>query len=302
MNLDYLQTFIHVIRLGNFSEVAKKLSISQPAVSFQIQKLERDLGVRLIERGKKRVSMTEAGKLVFQFAESVHKEEESLLARVDKIRDQVSGELSAVASTIPGEFVLPALLAEFTRLHPAVNARLTISDSVNVVNGVLEGNYEVGFCGILPGSEELTATKIAQDDIVLIVPAAHHFARRSAISPNELSGESFIFREATSGTQQNVRSMLSRAGVDTSQCLTHLVLGSTQAVISAVENGAGIAFVSNLATKKSVELGLIREIPVNELMPKRDFFLVYRRDRHFYRMLEEFIAFIEARALWITGR
>ncbi|MFO8144007.1 MAG: selenium metabolism-associated LysR family transcriptional regulator [Dehalococcoidales bacterium] len=296
MNLDYLKTYIYVIRSGNFSEVAKKLSISQPAVSFQIQKLERDLGVRLIERGKKKISITEAGKLLLQFAESVQMEQESLLAKVDRIRDQVSGELSAAASTIPGEFILPALLAEFTYLHPAVNARLTVSDSVNVINGVLDGNYEVGFCGISPNSEDLIATKISQDEIVLIVPLAHHFTGRSAISPNELSGESFIFREVTSGTQQNVQAMLLRAGVDSSQCVTHLVLGSTQAVISAVENGAGIAFVSNLAIKKSLDLGMVKEIPVNGLMPKRDFFLVYRRDRHFYKMLDEFIAFIEARA------
>ena len=301
MNLDCLKTYLELIRLGSFSRVAKSLSISQPAVSFQIQKLERYLGVRLIERRKKKVSMTEAGKLVFQFAESVHKDQESLLARVDRLRDQVSGELSAAASTIPGEFILPALLAEFTSLHPAVNARLKVSDSVNVVNGVLDGNYEVGFCGISPSSDELIAAKIAQDEIVLIVPPAHHFSGMSAVSPNELTGESFIFREATSGTQQNVQAMLLRAGVDSSQCATHLVLGSTQAVISAVENGAGIAFVSNLAIKKSLDLGMVKEIPVNGLMPKRDFFLVYRRDRHFYRMLEEFIAFIEARALVITG-
>ena len=132
MNLDYLRTYLEVIRLGNFSEVARKLSISQPAVSFQIQKLEQDLGVRLIDRSKKVITMTEAGKRLLRFAESVEKERDHLRHDIDQLREEVTGNLVVTASTIPGEFLLPSILSEFKALHPAIRAQVVVSDSLTV--------------------------------------------------------------------------------------------------------------------------------------------------------------------------
>ncbi len=126
MNLEYLRTYSEVIRLGSFSEVAKKLSISQPAVSFQIHKLERDLGVRLIDRSQKTITMTEAGKRLLLFAEAVKEERERLLHDLDQLREEVIGNLLITASTIPGEFILPAMLREFKTLHPAVGVQVMI--------------------------------------------------------------------------------------------------------------------------------------------------------------------------------
>jgi len=93
MNLDYLNTYMQVIEVSNFSEVAKKLSISQPAVSFQIQKLERDLGVRLIDRSQKSVTMTDAGKRLLRFAKTIQEEREHLLNDLDRLRETVTGDL-----------------------------------------------------------------------------------------------------------------------------------------------------------------------------------------------------------------
>ncbi|MCK5430836.1 MAG: LysR family transcriptional regulator, partial [Anaerolineales bacterium] len=120
MNLEYLTTFLKVIEEGNFSEVAKQLSISQPAVSFQIQRLEQDLGVRLIDRRMKKVILTEAGKHMVKFAERVQRGYASMLDEIEKLRDEVTGELIIAASTIPGEFLLPSFLSEFKRRYPSI--------------------------------------------------------------------------------------------------------------------------------------------------------------------------------------
>ena len=297
MNLDYLKTYLEVIKLGSFSEVAKKLSISQPAVSFQIQKLERDLGVRLIDRSQKPALMTEAGKRLLCFAESVQTEREHLLTELDQMRDKVTGELVVTASTIPGELLLPLLLAEFRALHPAVSARLVVFDSLCVITGVRDSAYEVGFCGIAPDGQDLVSFKMAQDEIVLIASPEHPFAERGKVSPVELEGEPFIFREETSGTQHILQTCLSRVGLDLRKWMPNLVLGTTQSVVSAVEAGVGIAFVSNLAIKKSLALGLVKEVYVDGLRLSRDFYCIYRRERVLSRLLEEFIAFVRARAM-----
>lgn len=296
MNLDYLRTYLEVIKLGSFSEVAKRLSISQPAVSFQIQKLEQELGVRLIDRSQKAITMTEAGKRLAQFAESVEEAREHLRHDLDRLREEVAGNLIVTASTIPGEFLLPPILAEFKALHPAIRVQVVISDSLTVIAGVRDATYEVGFCGIAPEGQDLDSFKIAEDEIVLIVFPEHPFAERMDVSLAELEGEPLIFREETSGTQQSLRALLSKAGFDLGKWVPNLVLGTTQAVVSTVEARAGIAFVSNLAIKKSLALGLVKQVVVDGLRLHRDFYCIYRQERVVSRLVEEFITFIRARS------
>lgn len=295
MNLDYLKTYREVIRLGSFSEVAKRLSISQPAVSFQIQALERDLGIRLIDRRQRRITMTEAGKRLLHFAELVEKERDRLVYDLSQLRDEVTGDLAISASTIPGEFLLLPTLAEFKRLHPAIAARMMISDSLAIISRIQNNEYEIGFCGALPEGTDLTAFKIAEDEIVLIVFPEHPFAERQKVSFGELEKESLILREETSGTQRSLESLLLKAGFDLGRCTPSLVLGSTQAVISAVEAGIGIAFVSNLAINKSLTLRLIKVVGIEGLRLRRNFYCIYRKERIVSRLLKEFIAFVESR-------
>ncbi len=297
MNLDYLKTYLEVIRLRSFSEVARKLSISQPAVSFQIRKLERDLGLRLIDRGQKTITLTDAGKHLLRFAEVVERERASLARDLEQLREEVTGNIVIAASTIPGEALLPPILGEFQALHPAVGAQVEVSDSMTVISGVQERAYDVGFCGIAPKGQELDYFKIAEDEIVLIVFPEHPFAQREEISFLELAGEPLLFREETSGTQQSLKSFLAKARLSIEKWSPSLVLGTTQAVVSAVESRVGIAFVSNLAIKKSLALGLVKEVAVEGLKMRRDFYCIYRKERVVSRLLGEFIAFVQARAL-----
>jgi DNA-binding transcriptional LysR family regulator len=292
MNIDQLKTFREVVRLGSFSEVAKKLAISQPAVSFQIQKLEQELGMRLIDRAQRAFTLTAAGKRLLRFAEAVATERKSLLHDLEQMRDEVSGELAIAASTIPGEFLLPPLLAKFKQRHPAVKIQVEVSDSLNVINKVLDNVYEVGFCGLPPEGHDLKYFKIAEDEIVLIVSPEHPFSRQGEIGPEELESEPLIFREATSGTQRSLEGYLSRAGFDAAKLKPHLILGSTLAVISAVAGGAGIAFVSSLALNTGLTTASVRQVSVKGLRMKRDFYCVYRPERIVSRLLEEFIGFI----------
>jgi DNA-binding transcriptional LysR family regulator len=294
MNLDHLRTFTEVVRLGSFSEVAKKLSISQPAVSFQIQKLEQELGIRLIDRTQRAITLTAAGKRILRFAESVEAERQHLQHDLEQMREEVSGDLLIAASTIPGEFLLPPLLARFKQMHPAVRVQVAVSDSITVINGVQDNAYEIGFCGIAPEGQDLASFKVAGDEIVLIVFPEHPFAQRGEVSLTELEGESLIFRESTSGTQRNLETHLSRAGLDLRKLAPNLILGTTQAVVSAVAAGAGIAFVSNLAIKNSLALGRVRQVTVSGLRLSRDFYCIYRKERVVSRLLEEFLTFVQS--------
>jgi DNA-binding transcriptional LysR family regulator len=296
MNIEHLKTFQEIVRLGSFSDVAKKLGISQPAVSFQIQKLEQELGMRLVDRSQRTITLTQAGQRLLRFAETVAAERESLRADLEQMREDISGDLHIAASTIPGEFLLPSLLAEFKKMHPAVKIRLDVSDSLTVIDRIRDHTCEIGFCGVTPEGRDLTSFKVAGDEIVLIVFPGHPFARKGEIAPDELEGEPLIFREATSGTQRSLENLLSRAGLNIRKWVPNMVLGSTQSVVSAVAAGAGIAFISNLAIKNSLSQGYVRQVSVKGLRLVRDFYCVYRQERIVSRLLEGFINFVQIEA------
>jgi DNA-binding transcriptional LysR family regulator len=292
MNIEHLKTFQEIVRLGSFSEVARKLHVSQPAVSFQIQRLEQELGVRLIDRSQRSITPTEAGKALLRFAEAVGGEREKLRRDLEKMKEEVSGDLKIAASTIPGEYLLPPLLAKFKNLHPAVTIQVDVSDSLTVIGHIQDKTYEIGFCGAAPENRDLEYFKIDGDEIVLIVYPEHPFAGRQEIAPPELESEPFIFREANSGTRHSLEKLLERAGVAVSKLKAHLVLSSPQAVISAVASGAGIAFVSSLAAAKSAA-SFVKTVKVSGLNLNRDFYCVYRRELRASRPAEEFKNFIQ---------
>ena len=296
MNIEHLYTFQEVARLGSFSEVAKKLGISQPAVSFQIQKLEQELGIRLIDRSQRAIIPTAAGKRLLLFAEGIEIEREHLQHDLEQMRDEITGDLLISASTIPGEYLLPPLLAKFKQRNPAVRIQVDVSDSTTVIERIRDNTYEIGFCGIAPEGQDLDTFRIASDEIVLIVPPEHPFAKKGEVVPDELEGEPFIFREATSGTQRSLKSLLSKVGLDIRKWTPHLVLGSTQAVVLAVAAGAGIAFVSDQAVKKGLAPGRVQQVGVRGLRLSRDFYGVYRKERIVSRLHEEFINFIRIEA------
>ena len=295
MNIEQLYTFQEVARLGSFSEVARKLGLSQPAVSFQIQKLEQELGVRLIDRSQRAVTLTAAGKRLLVFAEAVEMEREHLKYDLEQLRDEVAGDLLISASTIPGEYLLPPLLARFKQQHPAVRIQVDVSDSLAVIERISNNTAEIGFCGVVPEGRDLAYFRIAGDEIVLIVPPEHPLVKKGEVAPAELTGEPFIFRETTSGTQRSLQALLSKAGVDIRKWTPHLVLGSTQAVMLAVAASAGVAFVSDLAVK-SLAPGRVVQIDVRGLNLDRDFYCVYRKERIVSRLHREFIEFTKIEA------
>jgi DNA-binding transcriptional LysR family regulator len=177
-------------------------------------------------------------------------------------------------------------------MHPAVTIRVDVSDSLTVMNRVRENIYETAFCGVMPDGQDLGHIKIGGDEIVLIANREHPFAGKTEVRPEELSGEPFIFREDTSGTQRSLEKMLEKSGLDISKLTPRLVLGSTQAVVSAVAAGAGIAFISSLAIKNGCSPA-VKLIPMRGLHFNRDFYCIFRRDKITSRIGDEFKSFMQ---------
>ena len=292
MNLDHMRSFLEVIKRGSLSEAARALGISQPAVSNQIKGLERELGMELLIRGERGVvSLTAAGEEFLAFAEQVIAAHEEMLQRLSYIKEEVSGELVIAASTTPGEFVLPQLLTDFKARYPQIEAKVTIADTRDVVEKVLARECDIGFIGAPIERPHLTLTPLIKDEIVLVVYPDHPFARREAIRLEELQGQRLILREEGSGTRRSLEQLLAERGEKLPENNIVLVLGSTHAIIEAIQARLGIGFVSAFAVSRLQASGQLCTVPIEELSLSRDLFVAYGEGQLSTRLRQEFLAF-----------
>ncbi len=294
MNFSQMRMFLEVVRRGSLSEAARQQGLTQPAVTRKMQRLEKELGIDLFERGEgNQTALTTLGRDFLAFTERVLLDYAALQEGWRSQRHDVQGPLHLAASTTPGEFVVPRLLADFTARYPQVQPSLAILDSDEVEARVLAHDYDVGFVGRPSHKPQLVARQIVQDEIVLIVPPQHRLAAggRREIDLAELEGQVLVEREEGSGTMQSVRSILAEHGQSLPPLRVAMALGSTHAIVGAVAGGLGIGFVSTLATE---ELGgRVVSLRLAGLPLRRSLYIIFEegRDQTGSLLVREFLKF-----------
>lgn len=270
-----LVVFRAVAQQLSFRKAAEELYLTQPAVSLQIKALEEGLSVALFDRSGIRVRLTAAGECLLKYTE-----ESSLLWReasraLAAFTGTESGTLTLGASTTIAQYVLPRLLSEFCTTHPRVHPTLTSGNTEHIVKEVEEGKIALGFIEGPPRSRDLRLTPFLEDELVILVPAAHEWAERTVIVPSELTGAPLLMRERGSGTRHIIELALERHHIRRGSLNVVMELDSTEAIKSAVEAGFGVGFVSRWALAKDVRLGpAFRTVEITGIRLKRHFVMV----------------------------
>ncbi len=289
MNLRYLDTFCVVADVGSFTAAAQRLGITQSAVSLQLQKLEREFGARLIDRGRQPVVLTAAGEALVREGREILRRYAAARDGVQRTSDQVEGTLCLAASTIPGEYILPGVLARFREAHPGIRLELVITDTAGVYRLLTEGAATFGFTGWHREDLGLTLEPFAHDEIVLVGPAG------SEPGPHDLewlSSQVFLAREAGSGTMAAVHECLGSVFAQIPPLEAAMVLGSTQALLGAVQAGAGVGFVSSRAAHCSVGSGGLVRMLISGVHISRELWMAYHPARATGALREAFLAFV----------
>jgi DNA-binding transcriptional LysR family regulator len=280
MNLDYLHTLVSVVEHGNLSAAARAKRISQPAVTKQVQRMESELGLALLVRGPKRqVELTPAGAQVLDFARETLARYEELERQLAELKEVGKGALVLAASTIPGEYVLPQLIAGFRRQYPQVEVQMTISDTAEVATQVLDGEADLGVIGSAVRRPGLRLKRLVGDEVVLALPAQHPLAGREKVAVDELRGHPLILREKGSGTRRSVETALLDAGHVLPEDNVVFTLGSTQSILQAVAQGLGMGFVSARAAAQAQASGQVTWVRLKDVDLERDLFLIYLPER-----------------------
>jgi len=285
-----LQVFHTVARLLSFTKAAETLHMTQPAVTFQIRQLEEHFNTRLFDRTHNRISLTEAGVRVFDYADRIL----SLYSEMDNAIRELTGDVSGVliigASTTIAEYVLPSILGEFKERNPGVNIRLNVSNSVGVVHMVENNTVDVGIVESPIANKNLAVEVCWHDKLVFICPPDHPLAKETAIPVAMLSDLPFVCREEGSGTRDFIFQHLASSNIPAQEVNISMEVGSPEAVKSAVEAGLGVSVVSQATVSKELELGTLVALPLDPPL-ERPFSIVYQRQKFRLRAMDEFMAF-----------
>jgi DNA-binding transcriptional LysR family regulator len=295
MDTRQLAAFCAVVERKSFSQAAERLGISQPAVSLQIRSLEQRLGRQLLDRSGRRVEPTEAGSRLYRGAQRLLALEEQVIDQVTGASEgDLRGRLELGASSGPGETVLPLLLCEFQRLHPAVTVALFVSDTQTVVDLVARRDLELGVVGAARRHRSVVFERFFRDELVLACPPKHPFAGRT-IAVAELRAQPLILMQDGAGVRQVIEDELRRAGVRLRDLNVPLELGLQESVRTAVRAGYGVAFISRSAIASDLDAGTIAAARVKGLKPAREISLARGAGRATTRAAQAFLAFSRER-------
>lgn len=297
MDLRQLEIFVKVAELGSFSRAADALFLTQPTVSEHIRTLEDELGLRLLDRLGRGAAVTRGGALLLSYAQRMLALSREARQAMESFQGRMSGDLLVGASTIPGEYILPALIGRFKEKFPDIAITLLIGGSRAVTEWVAEGRAEIGVVGARPAHRSLEYRELFPDDIVLIVSAAHAWHGRKQVTIEELRAEPLLLRERGSGTRTALETALEAAGVDPAGCRMVGEMGSTQAIKQAVKASVGVSLVSRRAVEEECRIGVLWCLRVKNLKISRAFYLATNRERSRSPLAEAFRAFVEAEAV-----
>src|SRR5687768_3045145 len=279
MDLRRLEVFAKVAELGSFSRAAQALSLTQPTVSEHVRALEDELGLSLLDRLGRGATVTPAGQILLTYAVRMLSLAREARQAIDRFQGSMSGELIVGGSTIPGEYVLPALVGSFKAKYPDISISLLIGSSRQVNEWVDDGRVEVGVVGAPPASKSLQARTLMDDDIVIAVPAGHPWARRASVTVEDLKGEPLLLRERGSGSREAVERALAERGLGFGDFRIVGEMGSTQAIKQAVRAGVGVSLISRRAVADECRAGLLTCVGITGLEIRRSFHLVTSRER-----------------------
>jgi DNA-binding transcriptional LysR family regulator len=286
INLHQLKIFHTVARSGSFSRAAAELQISQPSVSIQVGELERQLGADLFEQAGKSARLTEAGRVLNDYAARILMLIDEARTAMDELKGLQRGRLLLGATSTPGTYLLPALLGRFKEQYPHIQIVLRVRETRRIQEMLLQHELHLGVIGGKVTFPDLISTPWLADDLVLVVAPAHRFGALPSVRVADLAGQPFILRERGSGNRDAVDEALHRAGVHVTPVFE---LEGAEMVKQAVAANLGISILSRCAVELELAADRLRVVPIEGLSIERAIWILRRRDQRLPRVAQAFL-------------
>jgi DNA-binding transcriptional LysR family regulator len=302
--LDQLRILKAIAAEGSFKRAADSLYVSQPAVSLQVQNLERQLNVPLFDRGGRRAQLTEAGHLLLSYGEKILTLCQETCRAIEDLQHLQGGTLLIGASQTTGTYLLPRMIGMFRQKYPDVAVQLHVHSTRRTAWSVANGQIDLAIIGgeISPELQDsLEVIPYAEDELALMLPVCHPLAQQEVIHKEDLYKLGFIALDSQSTIRKVIDQVLTRCGIETRRLKIEMELNSIEAIKTAVQSGLGVSFVSTTAIEKEVQMGILHRARIEDVVVKRMLSVIMNPNRYRSKAAEAFYQDILPHFTQLTG-
>ncbi len=292
INYKHLLAFVTVVRKKSFTMAAKELYMTQPAISWQIKNLENEIDLLLIERKERGTKLTEAGKQFYVYAEKIIKAHEQLIEEMKQLKCMEKGKLIVGASTVPGEYILPAYMSSFKNAYPATDVMVSTHSSECIVDNLISEDIHIGVVGIKIDDSRIESKPFKKDKVILIVRSGHPLLKIEKVTIKDVLPYPIIVREKGSGSRKTLEDKMESKGLRLKNFAYFTELSGNRSAITAVKNSDSVAFVSSLVAGDSIALGTIKAVEVEDFDLSRNIYLIHNKLKTLSPLSETFMKFM----------
>jgi DNA-binding transcriptional LysR family regulator len=276
ITLRQLRIFTSVVEHRSFTRAAEALSLTQPAVTHQMQALARAAGQALLDPGIRQPTLTAAGQALYERAGRILATVSDAQEALEDIAGVRAGRVRVVGDTTVGIYVLPDAVAAFHREHPGVAMSLDVVNRARVRDLLLTGGADIGIVGTLWGDDLLEAEPFLANSLMCFCAPSHPLTSREPLHPADLLDGPLLLRESGSGTRESAERILRGAGIEP---VAAMEMASNGALKRAVAGGLGVTVLSTYAVRLELQLGLLRPLAVRGFPVQRMWHVTWARDR-----------------------
>jgi DNA-binding transcriptional LysR family regulator len=281
--LDQLRILKAIASEGSFKKAAESLYISQPAVSLQVQNLEKQLSVPIFDRENRKAAFTEEGKVLLRYGNRILSLCDESCRAIEDLRSLNGGTLVIGASQTTGTYLMPRLIGLFRQKYPQIAVQLQVHSTRRISWSVANGQVNLAIIGgkVPPELDNvLQVTPYAEDELALILPKLHPFSKLEYIQKEDLYRLRFIALDTQSTIRKVIDQVLNQNGIDSTRFKIEMELNSVEAIKNAVQSGLGAAFVSISAIAKELELGILHWVKIEDITIRRTLSIVVNPNRY----------------------
>jgi DNA-binding transcriptional LysR family regulator len=284
LTLRQLQCFSAVARNLSFTRAAEELHLTQPAVSMQIRQLELQAGLPLTEQLGKRIHLTEAGEEIYRYARSILQQVEEMDDVLNELKGLAGGHLR-IAAISSANYFAPRLLGTFHQRFENVAVSMDVTNQTRVLQQVVDNDVDMAIMGQPPDDTHLDAIAFMDNPLIIVASPNHRLAKRKRIALKELEKETFLTREAGSGTRGAMHRFFRQHKL---KLTTGMEMGSLSSVKQGVQADLGLGLLPLGAVKVELMLGRLVELNFRELPIQRHWYVVLHKGKRLSAAAEAF--------------
>jgi len=277
MDIHQLRVFASVFKNKSFSKASEELHLTQPTISDHVKTLEEELDCNLFDRLGRTIIPTKEAEVLYSYALEIIEKTNTIKEVISQTRKEIKGELIIGASTIPGTYLLPSIMAEFQRKYPSVSFQILVSDSRGIIDKVSKHELLLGIVGAKLDDEQINYIPFVEDE--LIVVSSPSMIKSNSITLKGLTKLPMVLREEGSGTRREVEKILEGKGISLGGIKIAGIFGSTDAIKQAVKAELGISILSKLSVADELKHNILKEIKLTDTQMKRKFYIITHKKR-----------------------